>query len=95
MKYGLNDEQWRVVSDPSPALFVNASAGAGKTRCLIARVQYLLDSGVPPEQILAITFMNRAADEMRTRLKSHIDISRMQISTIHSLCVRIDRKSVV
>ena len=94
MKYGLNDEQWRAVSDPSPALFVNASAGAGKTRCLIARVQYLLDSGVPPEQILAITFTNRAADEMRTRLKSHIDISRMQISTIHSLCVRIIRTFV-
>lgn len=93
MKYGLNDEQWAAVSDPTPEIFCSASAGAGKTRCLIARIQFLL-SRIPPENILAVTFTNKAAGEMQDRLKSHTDISKMQISTIHSLCVRIIRTFV-
>lgn len=89
--YGLNDEQITAIKAPSPT-FVNASAGSGKTRCLVAKIQSLLDSGVLPESILAITFTNKAAEEMKTRLKSGSgNISRMQVSTIHSMCVRIIR----
>ena len=94
MKYGLNDEQWSAITSESP-IYCNASAGAGKTRCLVAKVQYLLDSGVvDSKNIIAITFTNKAANEMKSRLMSHYDISKMQVSTIHSMCVRIIRSFV-
>jgi DNA helicase II / ATP-dependent DNA helicase PcrA len=92
--YGLNDQQYQAVSlTPSP-LYVNASAGAGKTRCLVAKVKYLIDNGVDPKSIVSITFTNKAANEMRSRLQSSCDVSKMQISTIHSMCVRIIRSFV-
>jgi DNA helicase-2/ATP-dependent DNA helicase PcrA len=90
-KYGLNDEQYAAILTPSP-IYLNASAGAGKTKTLISKVNYLLDFGAPVESIIAITFTNRAAKEMRDRLKGICDVKRMQISTIHSACVRIIRK---
>jgi DNA helicase-2/ATP-dependent DNA helicase PcrA len=90
-KYGLNDEQYEAILAKSP-IYLNASAGSGKTRCLIAKIQYLLDSGISPENILAITFTNRAAKEMKNRLASKSNITGMQISTIHSMCVRILKK---
>jgi len=89
MKYELNEEQWEAVISPSPVL-VHASAGSGKTRCLISKIMYLLDSGLSnPDQICAITFTNKAADEMKDRLRKKYDIGKMQVSTIHSMCVRI------
>ena len=91
--YGLNDEQWAAVICPSP-VYLNASAGAGKTRTLIEKIHYLLDHGVPVEAIVAITFTNKAAKEMRERLGKHCDVTRMQVSTIHSMCVRIIRKFI-
>ena len=90
-QYDLNDEQLRAILLPSP-VYCNASAGAGKTRTLIAKIKHLLDSGVPPENIVAVTFTNKAANEMRSRLNG--DVSRMQISTIHSMCVRIIRSFI-
>jgi len=90
-KYGLNDEQWKAIIAPSP-IYLNASAGSGKTRNLIAKIQYLLDSDISPENIVAITFTNRAAKEMKDRLSSKANITGMQISTIHSMCVRILKK---
>jgi DNA helicase-2/ATP-dependent DNA helicase PcrA len=90
-KYDLNDEQYNAILAPSP-VYIGASAGSGKTRCLIAKIQYLLDSGASPERILAITFTNKAANEMKNRLSSKTDITGMQISTIHSMCVRIIKK---
>lgn len=90
-KYGLNDEQYDAVTTASP-VFLNASAGSGKTRCLTEKVHLLLDSGAQPGSILAITFTNKAAKEMKDRLKKYGDINKMQISTIHSMCVRIIRK---
>jgi DNA helicase II / ATP-dependent DNA helicase PcrA len=87
-QYGLNEEQWRAITCPSP-VFCRASAGAGKTRCLVSKIQYLVDSGISPESICAITFTNKAANEMKERLKGYTDVSRMQISTIHSMSVRI------
>ena len=90
-KYGLNQEQWKAITAPSP-IFCNASAGSGKTKSLVAKIQYLLDSGISPENILSITFTNKAAKEMKDRLTSKTNITGMQISTIHSMCVRIIRK---
>lgn len=89
--YGLNDEQWKAVNAPSPTI-CNASAGAGKTRCLVAKIGLILDSGASPESICAVTFTNKAAAEMKERLKTRHNISGMQISTIHSMCVRIIRQ---
>jgi DNA helicase-2/ATP-dependent DNA helicase PcrA len=92
-KYGLNDEQYSAVLTPSP-VYLNASAGAGKTKTLVAKVHHLLDSGAPVESILAITFTNKAANEMRERLSGTCDVKKMQISTIHSMCVRVIRKFI-
>lgn len=92
--YGLNDEQWIAVTAKSPSI-CNASAGSGKTRCLIAKIQYLLDQGATPESILAVTFTNKAANEMKERIKSfYPDLKEMQISTIHSMSVKIINKFV-
>jgi DNA helicase-2/ATP-dependent DNA helicase PcrA len=92
-KYGLNDEQWDVINSGA-IVFCNASAGAGKTKTLVTKVQYLLDSGAEASSILAATFTNKAANEMKDRLKKYGDVSKMQISTIHSMCVRIIRKFI-
>ena len=92
--YGLNDEQLKAVMLKSNfnCSYVSASAGSGKTKCLVARIQLLFDSGISPENILCVTFTNRAAKEMKDRLTSKANITGMQISTIHSMCVRIIKK---
>lgn len=88
----LNDEQLRAIRSGSPTL-VNASAGSGKTRCLVAKALSLLESGAKPESVCCITFTNKAATEMKDRLKKLAgNIEGMQISTIHSMCVRILKK---
>ncbi len=87
----LDTEQTRAVEAASPTM-VNASAGSGKTRCLIAKILRLMEQGISPDNICAITFTNKAANEMKERLKLHCDsIGKMQVSTIHSLCVGIIR----
>ena len=90
-KYGLNDEQYAAVTDSAQVMTLNASAGSGKTRTLVAKILYLLDQGVSPKNILALTFSNRASNEMKTRLMAQADIRDMQVSTIHSMCVRVIR----
>ena len=84
----LDDQQRLAVTSKSPTL-INAAAGSGKTRCLIAKIIHLIEQGVSPGQICAITFTNKAANEMKERLKNQIPLQDMQVSTIHSLCVRI------
>lgn len=84
----LDDQQQRAILASSPTL-INASAGSGKTRCLIAKIIHLIEQGISPSHICAITFTNKAANEMKKRLKNKISIKDMQVSTIHSLCVRI------
>lgn len=92
--YGLNDEQWNAITAKSPTI-CNASAGSGKTRCLVAKIRHLLDNGASPNSILAITFTNKAANEMKERLKGHYsDLSGMQVSTIHSMCVGIIKRFI-
>ncbi|MDE7296582.1 MAG: UvrD-helicase domain-containing protein [Clostridia bacterium] len=90
--FKLNEEQMKPVLDTEGAVLVLAGAGSGKTRVLTARISRLVgELGVPPENVLAITFTNKAANEMRERLEVFTDVSRMWVCTIHSMCVRILR----
>ncbi len=90
----LNEEQLAPVTDTEGAVLVLAGAGSGKTRVLTSRIAYILREGLAkPRQILAITFTNKAAGEMRERLYKMLDTAEdMWICTIHSMCVRILRK---
>ena len=89
----LNEEQIKPVTDTEGAVLVLAGAGSGKTRVLTSRIAYLIqEKGVYPSSILAITFTNKAAKEMRERLSVMVDgAASMWICTIHSMCVRILR----
>ncbi len=88
----LNEEQLKPVLDTEGAVLVLAGAGSGKTRVLTSRISYLVtEKGVDPENVLAITFTNKAANEMKERLDAVCDISRMWVCTIHSMCVRMLR----
>lgn len=92
----LNSSQRLPVMDTEGAVLVIAGAGSGKTRVLTTRIAHLVnDLGVNPTNILAITFTNKAADEMKTRLEKMIDgADRIWASTIHSMCVRILRANI-
>ena len=92
---GLNDRQAEAVQYQGPALLIGAGAGSGKTRVLTRRIAWILSQfGAWPSQILAITFTNKAASEMRERLRRLIGpvADRMWVSTFHSACVRILRR---
>jgi DNA helicase-2/ATP-dependent DNA helicase PcrA len=97
----LNPAQEQGVSHRGSSLLVLAGAGTGKTRVITHRVASLLAEGVPPWQILAVTFTNKAAGEMRERIASlcendpelaGIDSSRMWVGTFHAISARILRR---
>jgi DNA helicase-2/ATP-dependent DNA helicase PcrA len=91
---GLTEPQRRAVTQRGGPLLVIAGAGSGKTRVLTRRVAHLLATGdARSHQIMAITFTNKAADEMRRRVVELVgeDASRMWVSTFHSACLRMLR----
>ena len=92
----LNSAQVLPVKDTEGAVLVIAGAGSGKTRVLTHRIAYLVSElNVDPSSILAITFTNKAADEMKTRLYDMIgDLGGMWVCTIHSMCVKILRSAI-
>ncbi len=93
----LNPKQKEAVTATDGPLLILAGAGSGKTRVLVHRIAYLIDNkGVNPWNILAITFTNKAAEEMRNRVDALIGqgADSIWVSTFHSMCVRILRRHI-
>lgn len=91
---GLNEQQKEAVVEKEGALLVLAGAGSGKTKVLTTRIVNLVKSGVNPYKILAVTFTNKAAKEMRERLSKMIGeevVKKMWVGTFHNICGRILR----
>ncbi|MEU6129307.1 UvrD-helicase domain-containing protein [Saccharopolyspora sp. NPDC047091] len=91
---GLNSQQRDAVAHTGSPLLIVAGAGSGKTRVLTSRIAHLLAQGVHPGQIMAITFTNKAAAEMKERVADLVGrrSNAMWVSTFHSMCVRVLRR---
>lgn len=90
----LNESQRQAVLNTDGPVMILAGAGSGKTRTLVARIQYLLEEkNISPFQILAVTFSNKAAREMRERLavNTNINVGALQVTTFHAFCAKVLR----
>ena len=94
---GLNDKQYEAVINTDGPCLVIAGAGSGKTKVLTHKIAYLMEEkDIKPWNILAITFTNKAANEMKERVDGLVEgaTKDMWIGTFHSICVRILRKYI-
>ncbi|HYG58986.1 MAG TPA: DNA helicase PcrA, partial [Symbiobacteriaceae bacterium] len=93
---GLNPQQYEAVVHGNGPLLILAGAGSGKTRVLTHRIAHIIERGVSPWRILAITFTNKAAAEMKERVEHLVGPSAKDIwvSTFHSACVRMLRRDI-
>ena len=91
----LNNEQYEAATTIDGEVFILAGAGSGKTTTLVARVAYLLDEGIPGDEILLLTFTNKAAREMKNRIISLIGEKAKDVtaSTFHSFCANFIRRN--
>lgn len=99
----LNDKQIEAVKTVDGPVLVISGPGSGKTRCLTHRVAYLISQGIRPDNILAITFTNKASNEMKERINVLLNqenkpsfgrIGQPVIGTFHSVCLRILRREI-
>lgn len=91
----LNELQKKIALDTEGAILVSAGAGSGKTRLLTHRIVYLIEEkGVNPANILAITFTNKATNEMKERISQMTNKSNVWISTFHAMCAKILRDNI-
>ncbi|MEO1859241.1 MAG: UvrD-helicase domain-containing protein [Verrucomicrobiales bacterium] len=93
----LNSSQRDAVRQIHGPVLILAGAGTGKTRTVISRVAHMIDTGISPSHILAVTFTNKAANEMRERISSIVkknQAKEITVCTFHSLCVRILRQGI-
>src|ERR687885_146809 len=88
---GLNDAQRRAVTHAGGPLLVVAGAGTGKTRVLTRRFAWLVDEGIQPDEVLALTFSSHAAAEMRERLETLIVVpwEELHVATFHGFCSQL------
>ena len=89
---GLNKEQQEAAQTTQGALLILAGAGSGKTKVLTSRIAYMVQHGAVAGKILAVTFTNKAAREMRERLSKMVGenvVKYMWVGTFHSICGRI------
>ncbi len=97
LKKLLNEEQYIATTTVEGPLLILAGAGSGKTRVLTHRIAYMIkEKGISPYEILAITFTNKAAGEMKQRVKALVGDTAeyMWISTFHSSCAKILRREI-
>ena len=94
---GLNKEQLEAAKTTQGALLILAGAGSGKTKVLTSRIAYMIQNGAIAGKILAVTFTNKAAKEMKERLSKMLGeniVKYMWVGTFHSICGRILRQDI-